>query len=101
MGPVLFVMAIMGCGEGDAACTEVRLANARYPTEAACMAATEAELSRVDDLLYPSVVAQCRPANQAARPLPASEVRLPGPDRLSPFPPLRVARGTARTGVSS
>jgi hypothetical protein len=101
MGPVLFVMAIMGCGEGDAACRQVRLAETRYPTEAACMAATTSELARADDLLFPSVVAQCRPANQTTRPLPASEVRLPDPDRVSPFPAVRVARGAGRFGRSS
>jgi len=100
MGPVLFVMAILGCGEGDSACEQVRLANARYPTEAACLAATVPELERADDILYPSVVAQCRPANQTARPLPASEVRLPDPDARSPFPPVRVARGAGRVGRS-
>ena len=101
MGPVRFVMAIMGCGEGESACREVRLAEAHYSTQAACMAATESELARAGDILYPAVVAQCRPANQAARPLPASEVRLPDPDRISPFPPLRMARGVGRVGRSS
>jgi hypothetical protein len=101
MGPVLFVMAIMGCGEGDSACQEVRLANTRYPTQAACMAATVSELERADDILFPTVVAQCRRADQGARPLPASEVRLPGPDARSPFPPVRMARGSGRVGFGS
>ena len=79
----------------------MRLANARYPTEAACMAATETELARADDILFPTVVAQCRPRGQAMRPLPASEVRLPGPDARSPFPPVRVARGSGRVGYGS
>ena len=51
MEPVLFVMAILGCGESDAPCREVALAETRYRSEAACLAATEAELARRDDSL--------------------------------------------------
>jgi hypothetical protein len=91
-------MAILGCDEGDSACRQVRLVETSYRTETACMAATGAELARNDDLLFPAVVAQCRPANAAARPVPASEVRLPEPEPTSVFPPLRQARGVGQSG---
>jgi hypothetical protein len=78
--PILFVMAILGCGESDAACREVRIDQARYRSEASCMAATEAALMRNDDLSFPSVVAHCRPAGARVQPLRGSEVMLPAPD---------------------
>jgi hypothetical protein len=101
MGPILFVMAILGCGEGDSDCQPVRVAPQHYTSEAACMAATGAELARTEDLLFPSVVAQCRPASETLRPLPASEVRLPDPDRVQSLPSVRIARGAARVSRRS
>lgn len=87
MEPLLFVMAILGCGEGDAPCREVAVAEARYESQAQCLAATEAELLRRDDLLYPAVVAQCRPAGARPQLLRGSEVALPdapAPQQLRP-----------------
>ena len=77
MEAVLYVMAILGCGESDAPCREVRVAEPRYESEAACMAATEDALVRFSDLDFPVVVAQCRPADAAAQPLAPAEVLLP------------------------
>jgi len=77
--PILFVMAIMGCGESDAPCREVAVDQARYRSEASCMAATEAALIRHDDLPYPTVVARCRPAGATVQPLRGNEVLRPGP----------------------
>ena len=96
MEPILFVMAILGCGEGDAPCREVALAQTRYRSEAACLAATASELSRRDDMLYPSVVAQCRPANARPQLLRGSEVMLPQPEatRLFDRRPQLAARST-------
>ena len=76
MEPVLFVMAILGCGEGEAPCREVAVVEARYRSEAACLAATGTELAG-RDILYPSVVAQCRRADSETRVLRGSEVMLP------------------------
>ncbi len=80
MQSLLFVMAIMGCGESDAACREVRIDRQRFQSAAACQAATGAALARHTDLEYPTIVARCRPA--AARPqlLRGSEVLLPAPN---------------------
>jgi hypothetical protein len=89
MEPALFVMAILGCGEGDLPCQEVRLADSRYESQAACMAATEAELARQGDVLFPVVVAQCRPAEQRAEVVRAAEVDLPEPEANPNFPPAR------------
>ena len=91
MEPLLYVMAILGCGEDDSACREVRIAQARYATEAACLAATEAELYRNDDLPYPSVVAQCRPTGAAGQSLRGSDVALPDPPHLRTPPRLAAA----------
>jgi hypothetical protein len=77
MGPVLFVMAILGCNEGDAACEQVRMVPASYQSETDCMRATSIELARATDVEFPSVVAQCRRAGEPAQAIPASEVLLP------------------------
>jgi hypothetical protein len=79
MGPGLFLIAILGCGEGDAPCREVQLAEPRFASEAACMGATARVLERYTGLSYPSVVAQCRPAGIAPTQLRGRDVLLPGP----------------------
>ncbi len=94
MEPVLFVMAILGCGEGDAPCREVALARTSYRSEAACLAATGAELSRRDDILYPTIVAQCRRADSGPRLLRGSEVNLPEGGALAEQPPRFAARSS-------
>ena len=88
MEPLLFVMAILGCGESDAACREVRVVEARYANQAECLAATESELMRHDDLPYPTIVAQCRAAGTAPQLLRGSDVMLPEAGRLPVGSPL-------------
>lgn len=94
MEPILFVMAILGCGESDAPCREVRVDRARYRSEASCMAATEAALMRSSDLAFPTIVARCQPAGARAQPLRGSEVLRPGPalDRAPRFAAVRSSR---------
>jgi hypothetical protein len=77
MGPALYLIAILGCGESDAPCQEVRVVETRYQSEAACTAATTQAIEANLDLAFPSVVAQCRRADAAPRAIPASEVMLP------------------------
>ncbi len=77
--PLAFVMAILGCGESDAPCRELAVVARRFESEAACLAGAEAELSRRDDIAFPSVVAQCRPAGSAPQMLRGSDVILPEP----------------------
>jgi hypothetical protein len=80
MQSLLFVMAIMGCGESDAACREVRIDQQRFQSAAACRAATDSALIRHSDLDFPTVVARCRQANARPQLLRGSEVLLPAPD---------------------
>ena len=91
MQSLLYVIAIMGCGEGDAPCREVQVAPPRYASEAACTAATGSVLMRYTDLSYPSVAAQCRPANGGA-------VQLRGRDVMLPAAPLRARPRFAAAG---
>ena len=94
MEPFAYVMAILGCGEGDLDCAELRVAPSRYESQAACLAATEAEIMRAADVDYPVVVAQCRRAGQAQA-VPASQVTLPAPQRTRQFP-VRTATSLSR-----
>ena len=93
MEPLMFVMAILGCGESDAACREVRIAETRYATEAECVAATGIELLRHDDVPYPTVVAMCRRDGATVQTLRGSEVMLPDADLAQP--PARFADARA------
>jgi len=92
-GPALYLIAILGCGEGDASCDEARRVEQRYESREACLAATEAELLRAGDLPYPVVVAQCRPEGAQAEPLTAGEV-----ERREPEPNLHFRRPANRRG---
>ena len=87
MEPLVYIMAILGCGEGEQPCAELGLAQVRYESRADCVAATAAELGRRLDLPYPVVVAQCRRSDEAAETLSASEVDLPVPEENRVFPP--------------
>lgn len=75
-GPAGFVIAILGCGEGEANCQPVAIQPARYESRAACMAATEEALAGAD-AAYPVLVADCRAASAQAAIVRSDEVRLP------------------------
>jgi len=60
MGPVFFVMAIMGCGDGNTQCAEARIVPTHYVTAAQCRADLPAMLARNTDLSYPVISAACR-----------------------------------------
>ncbi|HLL60012.1 MAG TPA: hypothetical protein VK391_09015 [Allosphingosinicella sp.] len=78
MGPAFYVMAILGCGEAEGACEPVSTLATRYESQEACNAATSSAIEKHSDLLYPVVVAQCRPANSpASAQVWADEVKLP------------------------
>ena len=81
MGPVLYVIAILGCGEGEAPCQPVDVAEARYESREACVAATEAALGRFSRLDFPIVVAECREEGAAPSTLRPADVALPDPER--------------------
>ena len=79
MGPGIFIIAIMGCGEAEAPCQQVRTLEARYESQAACTAATEAALTQNTDIDYPVVAAECVAAGAKANPPKANQVQRPGP----------------------
>lgn len=79
MEPLIYVIAILGCGEGDAPCREVAVAPVRYASEAECMAATGPMLMRHSELSFPAIVAQCRAEGAPPQLLRGSEVMTPGP----------------------
>jgi hypothetical protein len=84
MGAGLFLMAIMGCADGSAACTPVATLPTRYESRAACAAATNAALQASTDFDYPTIVAECRPASaptSAERQVPAKRLALKGVSR--------------------
>ena len=60
MEPVFFVMAILGCGDGNTACQEARVDTAHYATAAQCQAAMPTALARHTDLSFPVIAANCR-----------------------------------------
>lgn len=71
MGPVYYVIAILGCGDGSVQCAPVATVPTQYQSEAACAAATQDALMRNSDLDFPTLVAQCRPEH--ARPAAAED----------------------------
>ena len=73
MGPGFFVIAILGCADGSAACTPVATMPTRYESREACAAATALALMASGNFDYPTVLAECRPAKApAAQRAPAS-----------------------------
>ncbi|WP_380788391.1 hypothetical protein [Sphingomonas sp. R86521] len=62
MEPLFYVMAIMGCGDGNVQCTEARIVPARYETMAQCRAALPDQLAQNTDVPYPMIGANCRTA---------------------------------------
>lgn len=60
MGPFIYVMAIMGCGDGGLECQQVRLVETRYESLAACQQAASAQLIANSDVDFPEIMASCR-----------------------------------------
>ncbi len=81
MGPGIFIIAIMGCGEAEAPCQQVRMLDARYESQAACTAATETAVTQNVDVDFPVVVAQCVAAGAKPSAPNAGDVQRPGPGR--------------------
>ena len=76
MGPGFYVIAILGCTDGSAACTPVATMPTRYESRDACQAATASALITSGDFDFPTLLAQCRPAKAPA----AERVTDPIPD---------------------
>lgn len=66
MGPGFFVIAILGCADGSAACTPVATIPTRYESRDACAAATAPALAANSDFDFPTLLAECRPAKAPA-----------------------------------
>jgi hypothetical protein len=76
MGPVSYVIAILGCADGGASCQQLAVAPSRYESAAACEAATGDVLASSTEFDFPTIVARCRTAKSPAaverRPIPRS-----------------------------
>lgn len=66
MGPGYFVIAILGCADGSIDCTQVMTVPTRYESASACSAAVPDVLMRNSDFDFPSLLAECRPADRPA-----------------------------------
>jgi hypothetical protein len=64
MEPLFYVMAIMGCGDGQAACAQARVETAQYRSIQQCQAAMPAALARNTDIDYPEISATCQARGQ-------------------------------------
>ena len=71
MGPGFYMIAILGCADGSAACTPVATMPTRYESRDACLAAASSALMASGDFDFPTLLAECRPASAPAM------VRLP------------------------
>jgi len=68
MEPLFYVMAIMGCGDGNVRCTEARIVPTHYASMAQCRAALPDQLAQNTDVPFPMIGAACRTAGaQIAR----------------------------------
>lgn len=59
MAPLVYVMAILGCGDDGAACSRERTVPISYASVAECQAAVPTMLARNTDLSYPVISASC------------------------------------------
>jgi len=82
MQTLMYVMAILGCGESDTACREVRVDPRTYQTEASCRAATATTLARHTDLDFPTIVARCRRSDARAAIMRGTDPLRPGGGHL-------------------
>ena len=76
MDPLIYVMAIMGCGDGGTACQQLRTVETRYESLAACQAAAQTQLIANSDVDAPEILASCRSiTNQIAMADPKTKAR--------------------------
>ncbi len=60
MGPVGYVIAILGCADGGASCQVAATLAPRYESASQCQAARESALDANTDLDFPTLIAECR-----------------------------------------
>lgn len=81
MGPAAaFVIAVLGCGDGQTSCQTVNTLPTKYDSQASCLAATQDVLANSTDLDFPTIVAECR---RTGAPLPLKAERKT--DQLRPL----------------
>lgn len=64
MDSLFYVIAIMGCGDGNTQCAQARVEPAQYRSIAACRAAMPQALARNSDIDFPVVTAACQATGQ-------------------------------------
>lgn len=72
MGPAYYVIAILGCADGAAACTPVATVPTRYESIQACTDALAPALAARTDFDFPTLTAQC---SGVTRPVASSDDR--------------------------
>ncbi|MEO7814718.1 MAG: hypothetical protein ABIR87_04660 [Sphingomicrobium sp.] len=60
MGPIGYVIAILGCADGGASCQTVATLSPRYESAAQCAAARDGALDANSDFDFPTLMAQCQ-----------------------------------------
>ena len=76
MDQVLYVLAIMGCGDDSRQCQQARVEPVQYTSIQACQEAMPAALQRNTDVDFPVISAACqRQTGQVADARPAKPVR--------------------------
>ena len=66
MGPIIYVIAILGCADGGASCQTVATLAPRYESAAQCDAARDSALDANSDLDFPMLIAQCQKSGARA-----------------------------------
>ena len=74
MGPVGYVIAILGCADGGSACQTAATLSTHYQSAAQCAAARDSALEANTDLDFPTLIAECR--RSSANPASA-KIRVP------------------------
>jgi hypothetical protein len=76
MDQILYVLAIMGCGDDALQCQQARVEPVRYTSIQACQEAMPGALQRNTDLEFPVISAACRRQGDRlveARPAPVQQ----------------------------
>jgi hypothetical protein len=60
MNTAIFILTILGCGDGEMNCVWMRESNQRYSTMESCQQHSEVELLRELEIEYPVTVAVCK-----------------------------------------
>ena len=81
MGPGFFVIAILGCADGSAACAPVATMPTRYESREACSAATTNALASNTEFDFPTLLAECRPGKSPAAQRSTPRIKFPASSR--------------------